>query len=65
MDGLQLSNQDLSWVAAQYALTVVKTRGRLIKHARYYWLLLAESHLTWRLFGGMLQRIVTLPVPAG
>jgi len=43
----------------------VKTGGRLIKHARYYWLLLAESHLTRRLFGGMLRRIVTLPVPAG
>jgi len=43
----------------------VKTGGRLIKHARYYWLLLAESHLTRRLFGGMPQRIVTLPVPAG
>ena len=43
----------------------MKTGGRLIKHARYYWLLLAESHLTRRLFGGMLQRIVTLPVPAG
>jgi hypothetical protein len=30
----------------------MKTGGRLIKHARYYWLLLAESHLTlcpfWR-----------------
>jgi hypothetical protein len=39
--------------------------GRLIKHARYYWLLLAESHLTRRLFGGMLRRIVTLPSPAG
>jgi len=24
----------------------VKTGGRLIKHARYYWLLLAEGHLT-------------------
>jgi hypothetical protein len=44
---------------------LVKTGGRLIKHARYYWLLLAESHLTRRLFGGMLSRIVTLPVPAG
>jgi hypothetical protein len=44
---------------------LVKTGGRLIKHARYYWLLLAESHLTRRLFGGMLQRIATLPSPAG
>jgi hypothetical protein len=25
-----------------------------MKHARYYWLLLAESHLTRRLFGAML-----------
>src|SRR6202521_3422994 len=33
-------------------------------HARYYWLLLAESHLTRRLFGSMLQRIWALP-PAG
>ena len=39
--------------------------GRLVKHARYYWLFLAESHLTRRLFGAMLQRIWALPVPAG
>ncbi len=32
---------------------LVKTRGRLVKHARYYWLLLAEGHLTRRLFGAM------------
>ena len=44
---------------------VVKTGGRLIKHARYCWLLLAESHLTRRLFGAMLQRIAALPSPAG
>jgi hypothetical protein len=30
---------------------LVKTGGRLVKHARYYWLLLAEGHLTRRLFG--------------
>jgi hypothetical protein len=45
-------------------LKLMRTGGRLIKHARYYWLLLAESHLA-RLFGGMLRRIVTLPVLAG
>ncbi len=44
---------------------LVKTGGRLIKHARYYWLLLAESHLTQRLFGGMLAKIAMLPSPAG
>jgi hypothetical protein len=37
--------------------------GRLVKHARYYWLLLAESHLTRRLSGSMLRRIWALPVP--
>ena len=30
-----------------------------------YWLLLAESHLTRRLFGSMLRRIWALPVPTG
>ena len=44
---------------------LVNTGGRLIKHACYYWLFLAESHLTRRLFGAMLQRIWALPVPAG
>jgi hypothetical protein len=44
---------------------LVKTGGRLIKHARYYWLLLAESHLTRRLFGGMLRRIAMVASPAG
>ena len=44
---------------------LVKTGRRLIKHARYYWLLLAESHLTRRLFGAVLGRIAALPLPAG
>ncbi len=44
---------------------LVKTGGRLVKHARYYWLLLAESHLTRRLFGAMLGRIDGLPLPSG
>jgi hypothetical protein len=44
---------------------LVKTGGRLIKHARYYWLLLAESHLTRLLFAGMLRKIAALPSPAG
>ncbi len=44
---------------------LVKTGGRLIKHARYYWLLLAEGHLTRRVFRAILRRIWALPVPAG
>jgi hypothetical protein len=44
---------------------LVKTGGRLVKHVRYYWLLLAEWHLHRRLFGQMLRRIWALPVPSG
>jgi hypothetical protein len=32
----------------------LKTGVRLVKHARYYWLLLAGGQLTRRLFGSML-----------
>ena len=35
---------------------VVKTGSRLVKHARDYWLVLAEGHLKQRLLGGMLRR---------
>jgi len=34
-----------------------------VKHARYYWLLLAEEHLTRERFGSMLRRIAALPLP--
>jgi hypothetical protein len=44
---------------------LVKTGGRLVKHARYYWLLLAEGHLTRQRYGNMLRRIAALPVPNG
>ncbi len=54
-----------SWSLTSVRQHLVKTGGRLVKHARYYWLLLAESHLTRRLFGAMLQRIRALPVPSG
>jgi hypothetical protein len=53
------------WSLTSLQQRLVKTGGRLIKHARYYWLLLAESHLTRRLFGVMVRRIEALPVPAG
>jgi hypothetical protein len=38
------------WSLTSLQQRLVKTGGRLIKHARYYWLLLAESHLTRQLF---------------
>ena len=44
---------------------LVKTGGRLVKHARYYWLLLAEGHLTRRLFASMLGRVDRLALPSG
>jgi hypothetical protein len=43
----------------------MKTGGRLVKHARYYWLLLADGHLTRRVFGTILRRIWALPARAG
>jgi hypothetical protein len=54
-----------NWSLTSLQQRLVKTGGRLIKHARYFWLLLAESHLTRRLFGSMVRRISALPVPAG
>ena len=53
------------WSLTSLQQRLVKTGGRLVKHARYYWLLLAEGHLTRRLFGAMVRRIEALPVPAG
>ena len=52
------------WSLTSLQQRLVKTGGRLVKHARYYRLLLAESHLTRRLFGAMLRRIESLPLPA-
>jgi hypothetical protein len=34
-----------NWSLSSLQQRLVKTGGRLVKHARYYWLLLAESHL--------------------
>ena len=44
---------------------LVKTGGRLVKHAHYYWLLLAEGHLSRRPFASMLGMIAALPLPDG
>jgi len=37
-----------SWSLTSLQQRLVKPGGRLIKHARYSWLLLAESHMTRR-----------------
>jgi hypothetical protein len=62
--GLMAVNRDVIGQAGTLDRSV-KTGGRLVTHARYDWLLLAERHLTQRLFGSMLQRIWVLPVPSG
>jgi hypothetical protein len=54
-----------NWSLTSLQQRLVKTGGRLLKHARYYWLLLAEGHLTRKLFASMLRMIAALPVPDG
>ncbi len=45
--------------------SLTSLQQRLVKYARYYWLLLAEGHLSRRRFGAMLGWIAPLPVPTG
>jgi len=54
-----------NWSLTSLQQRLVKTGGRLVKHARYYWLMLAESHLTRRLFGSVVRRIEALAVATG
>ena len=54
-----------NWSLTSLQQRLVKTGGRLVKHARYYWLMLAESHLTRRLFAGMVRRIDALALATG
>jgi hypothetical protein len=49
-----------NWSLTSLQQRPVKTGGRLVKRARYYWLMLAESHLTRRLFGSIVRRIDAL-----
>ena len=53
------------WPLTSVQQRLVKTGGRLVKHARYYWLLFSETLLTWRVFGAMARRMVALPAPSG
>ena len=61
----RLPNRIKSWSLTSLQHRLMKTGGRLVKHARYYWLLLAEGYLNRRLFGDMLHRIWALPLPSG
>ena len=62
---LALPKRIENWSLTSLQQRLVKTGGRLVKHARHYWLLLAEGHLTRRRFGAMLCRIALLPIPTG
>ena len=62
---LGLPSRIKSWSLTSLQQRLMKTGGRLVKHARYYWLLLAEGHLNRKLFGEMLTRLAALPAPGG
>jgi len=62
---LALPKRIENWSLTSLQQRLVKTGGRLVKHARYYRLLLAEGHLTRRLFGAMLQMMGALTIRAG
>ena len=62
---LVLPQRIKKWSLTSLQQRLVKTGGRLVKHARYYWLLLAEGHLTRRLFASMLGRIDGWALPSG
>src|SRR6202158_4563251 len=47
---LVLPNKIENWSLTSLQQRLVKTGGRLVKHARYYWLMVGESHLTKRPF---------------
>jgi hypothetical protein len=54
-----------AWSLRSLQQRLVKTGGRQVKDARYYWLLLAEGHLHRGLFGQMLRWMDVLQVPSG
>jgi Transposase DDE domain group 1 len=62
---LALPNRIDHWSLTSVQQRLMKTGCRLVTHARYYWLWLAEGHLTRRVFGAIARRIAALRVPPG
>jgi hypothetical protein len=65
---ISIAEDDWELVADEFAAALGeerRTAGPALRDARYYWLLLAEGHLTRGCFGSMLRRIAALPSPAG
>ena len=53
-----------SWSLCTIQLKLIKLGGRLIKHARYYYVLLAETTINEQLWKGIIQKINRLcPAP--
>ena len=52
------------WPLTSLQYRMVKSGGLLIQHARYSWLLLAESRLIRRLLDSMLRKSAALPSQA-
>ena len=54
-----------NWSLTSLQQRPMKTVGRVVKHARYYWLLLADRHLNRKLLGEMLGGELGATVPGG
>jgi len=53
-----------NWSLRTIQLKLIKMGGRLIKHARYYYLLLAEATINERIWKSIMQKISGLcPAP--
>ena len=65
MAGPGLPSRIKNWSLTSFQHRLMKTGGRLVKHARHCWLLLAQGHLNRRLFGEMLARLAALAMPGG
>ena len=53
------------WSLRSVQLKLIKIGARLIKHARYYWLLLAETSITEKIFSGLMNNIKRLCPASG
>ena len=60
----RLSHKPVVWYD-DFLYQAASWKASLVKHARYYWVMLAESHLTRRLSGSMVGRDGALAVATG
>jgi hypothetical protein len=57
---LALPERIKHWSLRTIQLKMIKIGARLIRHARYYWLLLAETSITEKIFSGLMTNIKRL-----